>query len=322
MPENLEINDITKSIEKNLTETPCENTGKEKRKCWTNDELELLKKLYSNGCSASEIIKNFPNRTKTSIKIQINRQIRKHNILSHTKEQREEIWSRIRLGNKNPMYGKIPKTKGYTKNTLECLKLSSIKLSKTIQEKISKGEWNHMKGSKNGMYGKKSWNNGMNKNTCKKIREAGKKCSITKRNIYKNLSAEEKEKRRQKILKSMTEKTKYKMRLSAIKRIKRDNLQGKSRNYNIKACEYLNKLNEEKGWKLQHALNGGEVEICGYFLDGYDKDRNIVVEYDEIAHEKPSTKKKDEIRQNNIINYLKCQFYRYKELDNNLIKVI
>lgn len=48
-------------------------------------------------------------------------------------------------------------------------------------------------------------------------------------------------------------------------------------NYSKKACEYINSLNEEKGWNLQHAENGGEFEIEGYFLDGYDREKILLL---------------------------------------------
>ena len=88
--------------------------------------------------------------------------------------------------------------------------------------------------------------------------------------------------------------------------------------YNPTACKYLNILNEKNGWNLQHAENGGEVVVCGYLLDGYDKKRNVVVEYDEPLHDKPYRKKKDIQRMNIIINHLNCKFYRYNEKTNSL----
>ena len=95
--------------------------------------------------------------------------------------------------------------------------------------------------------------------------------------------------------------------------------------YAKRACEYINKLNEEKHWNLQHAENGGEVNCLGYWLDGYDKELNIVFEYDEPKHYKDVTnnilKDKDIQRQNNIINKLNCQFWRYNEYLDLLYKV-
>lgn len=68
-------------------------------------------------------------------------------------------------------------------------------------------------------------------------------------------------------------------------------------------------------------MNGGEALVEGYFLDYYDREKNIVVEYDEHHHEKPSVKKKDTERQNRIIKKLGCRFYRYSEKHNNLYEV-
>ena len=71
--------------------------------------------------------------------------------------------------------------------------------------------------------------------------------------------------------------------------------------------------------------NGGEFKICGYFVDGYDKDLNIVFEYDEPKHyidiENNLLKDKDIQRQNIIINKLNCSFWRYNEKLNLLYKV-
>lgn len=88
--------------------------------------------------------------------------------------------------------------------------------------------------------------------------------------------------------------------------------------YNKNACTYIDNLNKKFNWNLQHAENGGEYCINGYFLDGYDKDRNIAFEYDEKRHYidvynnvlRPS----DVERMNNIKNELKCKFYRYNEV--------
>lgn len=85
-------------------------------------------------------------------------------------------------------------------------------------------------------------------------------------------------------------------------------------NFNEKACEYIDILNEEKGWHLQHALNGGEIRCGPYSLDGYDKELNIVFEYDEKIHENSDRKEKDLIRQKFILDTLKPkEFWRYSE---------
>lgn len=89
-------------------------------------------------------------------------------------------------------------------------------------------------------------------------------------------------------------------------------------NYNEKACKYMDLLNEENGWNLQHALNGGEVQIGPYFLDGYDKNLNIAFEYDEPKHNRKKAIIRDKERANYIIKRLHCRFFRYNEARNEL----
>lgn len=124
----------------------------------------------------------------------------------------------------------------------------------------------------------------------------------------------------------LTEETKYKLRLATINDLKNKNiLVGKntSRNFNPKACEFIDKLNEERGWNLQHALSGGEVELYGYFVDGYDKERNIIFEYDEPRHNQTCWISKDIIRQNNLIKKIgPSKFIRYDEQWNRLYEIV
>lgn len=95
--------------------------------------------------------------------------------------------------------------------------------------------------------------------------------------------------------------------------------------YNENACKYIDQLNKEKGWHLQHALNGGEIKKFGYYFDGYDKTLNIVFEYDEPKHyidaENNILKETDLKRQNYIIKNLKCRFFRYNEKIDLLYEV-
>ena len=62
------------------------------------------------------------------------------------------------------------------------------------------------------------------------------------------------------------------------------------------------------------------------YLDGYDKERNVVLEYDSKYHSKLSQQKKDLVRQNKIIEILKPKkFWRYdsrtKQFKNILGKI-
>lgn len=111
-----------------------------------------------------------------------------------------------------------------------------------------------------------------------------------------------------------TEETKLKLRLKALKYIEECKGPIQPR-YSIEGCKYIDALNEKFGWNLQHAENGGEYTIGGYFLDGYDKEKNIVFEYDEEIHYKDLVNNvltdHDIERQNYIINQLNCTFFRY-----------
>lgn len=93
--------------------------------------------------------------------------------------------------------------------------------------------------------------------------------------------------------------------------------------FNSNACTYFDSLNVQNNWNLQHALNGGEVRVIGYSLDAYDKERNIVVEYDEPAHYNNvgQLKQKDVLRQQRIITHLGCKFFRYNERTKELYEV-
>ena len=118
--------------------------------------------------------------------------------------------------------------------------------------------------------------------------------------------------------KTPTNETRYKLRLSAIKRIEK---QGIVRAFNPKACIFIDKLNQEKGWNLQHAENGGEVELYGYFVDGYDRERNIIFEYDESHHYdiRGNLKTEDVKRQKNLLEKINpSKFFRYDEMNKKL----
>lgn len=62
--------------------------------------------------------------------------------------------------------------------------------------------------------------------------------------------------------------------------------EGKSPRYDLESINILQTFAEKHNLRLQHAEHGGEVYLreLGYWLDGYDSDRNIVVEIDEPFH--------------------------------------
>lgn len=120
-----------------------------------------------------------------------------------------------------------------------------------------------------------------------------------------------------------TEETKLKIRQALVEKLRSKNISSRS---NPRACNFINELNQINGWNLQHAENGGEVEIAGYFVDGYDSALGIVFEFDEPRHHLARNRARDVVRQNNIINHLKIAgkfgaFWRYDERHNNLYKI-
>lgn len=113
-------------------------------------------------------------------------------------------------------------------------------------------------------------------------------------------------------------KTRRKKRLAAIKHIKRRIKNGGqlTPGYNLDACKLIDEYGKEHGYNFQHAENGGEFYIreLGYWLDGYDKEKNTVIEVDEKHHYNKDGKlsEKDINRQIEIENFLKCKFLRVR----------
>lgn len=110
-----------------------------------------------------------------------------------------------------------------------------------------------------------------------------------------------------------THSLKTKEQMSLKQRINRSNLilgTIQFPNFNRNACLLINEYGISNGYNFQHALNGGEFHIkeLGYWVDGYDKKQNVVIEYYEKHHFTPKWLIKDKIRQNNIIKVLKCKF--------------
>lgn len=121
--------------------------------------------------------------------------------------------------------------------------------------------------------------------------------------------------------KSPSEKTREKLRIATIKWLESIGAREIGcKFYNKKACLYFSALSKEKGWNIKHAENGGEHIISGYSIDGYDENRNIVVEYDEPRHYDlhGNLKNNDVIRMSRIIKSSGCKFFRYNERTKTL----
>ena len=118
--------------------------------------------------------------------------------------------------------------------------------------------------------------------------------------------------------------TKQLMRIRACKYLQ--SIRATPCRYNKKSISVLESIAKEHSWNIQHAENGGEFYTgIGYFVDAYDKDKNVVLEYDEPVHyidaENNVLREKDVKRQQRIIDYLHCEYWRYNEKTRKLWKV-
>ena len=152
-----------------------------------------------------------------------------------------------------------------------------------------------------------------------------RKCGITKSMAERDLSWMRDMGYREKMSVACTgkrhsDKTKEKLRIIKLEQIKR---LGTQHNYNPDACRFIDEFRNRLGYNFKHVMNGGEVMISGYLVDGYDKINNIVFEYDEPKHNILCHKKKDRVREKNIIEAIHpSKFIRYNEQDNTLRDII
>jgi len=108
------------------------------------------------------------------------------------------------------------------------------------------------------------------------------------------------------------------LRLSTIKRISENMKNGYQLipAFNKNSCLLFDKISNSNDIFIQHAMNGGEyfIKELGYWLDGYDKNNNVVYEFDEKRHFDidGNLLEKDIIRQSEIVKKLKCKFIRIK----------
>ena len=206
----------------------------------------------------------------------------------HSPETKEKI-RQSKTGKNNPNYGKSH--------------------SEDWKRKISKT-----------MKGKTTWNKGkkLSEEYKKKISETLKGREFTEE--HKRKISESLRKLEPGILatfkgKRHTKETKRKMRLNAIKRCE-DKYGRACPNYNQNACKIIDEYGKKHEYNFQHAENGGEFHIkeLVYWVDGYDKEKNVVIEVDEKDHfnRNGNLKEKDVQRQKEIADFLKCKFIRIK----------
>jgi hypothetical protein len=103
---------------------------------------------------------------------------------------------------------------------------------------------------------------------------------------------------------------KRKLRLAKLKNLSRAKFDDGqvSPAYNPAACKAIEEYGKANGYNFQHAENGGEHHIkeLGYWVDGYDKNKNAVIEVYEPAHTRRI--EKDLRRQKEIQEHLGCEF--------------
>ncbi len=85
--------------------------------------------------------------------------------------------------------------------------------------------------------------------------------------------------------------------------------------YNLVACRLFDEINASLGWNGQYGTNGKEyyIKSLGYWVDYYEPNLNIVIEYDETHHKSVFHTIKDTKRQADIVKELNCKFYRIRE---------
>lgn len=120
--------------------------------------------------------------------------------------------------------------------------------------------------------------------------------------------------------KIMSNESKKRCRISAIKRIERNLGYQLYPNFNAKACQIIEEYGKNNGYNFQHALNGGEffIKDLGYWVDGYDKEKNVIIEIDEKQHFdlNGNLKERDMNRQSEIKQLMNCKFIRLKFEEN------
>lgn len=198
--------------------------------------------------------------------------------------------------------------KGYKHTPESIQKIKDARSKQVFSDKSNKKRSESLKGRKRPV------------EVCEKIRRAntGKKLAEDiKRKISQTKSGvkqtpEQIDARRKGLIGNVTsDETKKKIRKSCIKYIETCKLEGGQMypKYNKSSIPILEQKAKELGiTDLQHAENGGEYYIreLGYWVDGYSKEKNIVIEYYEKFHER--NKERDNRRQREIEDFLKCKF--------------
>ena len=158
-------------------------------------------------------------------------------------------------------------------------------------------------GEANGNYGSSYYEVWVEKYGKEKADEMNEKVSKQKANFGEDNGNYKRPKRPEEI---------EKMRKSAIERVIR---QGTCTAYNEDSIPIIEQFGEDNKYKFIHAENGGEFQVPGttFFVDGYDPENNVVIEFDEKYHMTSTQRELDKERQDIIGNILQCKFIRIDE---------
>lgn len=296
--ENKTENDMNDSTKKIVTDSEKKNlidiTSKWTRDCPKCNKEIIYKDKYN--CSYASL--------KNTNCMSCNATGKKHSVETIEKIKNKNINKKVSFETREKL-SKINTGKKLSNNTRLKIKSSLIGNKRMLgkhhttntKQKISTSLKGKMCGIKNPRYGKV----GTNK---------GKKFSLeTRRKISQSRMG-----------KKASEETKRKFRELFLKRkLKSGSIFFPA--YNETACLYFDWLNKWMGWKGRFATNGGEFQIVNYFVDYYEPELNIVIEYDEKHHFKGGQlKEKDVLRMEYIKKTLHCRFFRYTESNNVILE--
>jgi len=226
------------------------------------------------------------------------------------KKLTEEHKIKIGIANRGKKHSEETKHKISEKNFGERNGMFGVHISEETRDKLSRAKKGVKKTKAHRQkIGLSSKGRKHSKEAKRKIGLASKKFKVSKKmrekiRLYFNFKG-----------RKHNEDTKRKLRLNMIKRI--ESRRGQiSPNYNFEACKIIDNYGKINGYDFRHAENGGEFHIkeLGYWVDGYDKEKNVVIEVDEPHHfdMNGELKKQDVNRQKVIEEHLHCNFIRIK----------
>ena len=233
----------------------------------------------------------------------------------HTEETKNKIGQKNHehmKGDKNPMYGKLV-------YDIWMKKYGEEKANELLKEKSERHSI-MMCGDKNPFFGKSH-----TEETKEKISNSLKQ-SDKFNETMNSIKYREKMSNRMKN-RIFSDEHIRKLRLKKIEQISKNKFNGNqvSPSFNPIGCEILDRISSEKNVHIQHAMNGGEfyIKYLGYWVDGYDKNKNTIFEYNEPHHYdiNGNLKEKDKRRLNEIKTHLQCKLIIYNSF-NKCIEIL